>query len=121
VIAVVHQVLWRRGLMCEEDRARDRHDALCIAAWMSRAFGDGSLAGFLKPQLAPAERMVVGSWACREGCNWGGAGRSDQAARAINSALPPTLRGGAIRGEPPASPPVPRSATETSGRGSGNG
>jgi hypothetical protein len=62
VIAEVHQVLWRRGLMCEEDRSRDRHDALCIAAWMSRAYRDGSLAGFLNPQLVTAERTVAEGW-----------------------------------------------------------
>jgi hypothetical protein len=59
VIAEIYQVLRRRGLVCEEDRARDPYDALCMAAWMSRAYRDGSLAGFLEPQLATAERTVA--------------------------------------------------------------
>ena len=32
----------------------DQHDAFCIAAWLSRADRDGSLAGFLKPDLIAA-------------------------------------------------------------------
>jgi hypothetical protein len=54
--AEVYQVLWCCGLVCEEDRTLDRHDALCIAAWMSRAYRDGSFAGCLKPQPATVKR-----------------------------------------------------------------
>ena len=31
----------------------DQHDAFSIAAWLSRADRDGSLAAFLKPDLTP--------------------------------------------------------------------
>ena len=34
----------------------DQHDAYCIAAWLSRADRNGSLAAFLKPELTPPER-----------------------------------------------------------------
>ena len=90
MIAEVHHVLWRRGLVCEEDRARDQHDALCIAAWMSRAYRDGSLAGFLKPQLAAAERTVAEGWILEvpSGIRLGKRGRSDQAPRANNRPRP---------------------------------
>ena len=97
MIAEVHHVLWRRGLVCEEDRARDQHDALCIAAWMSRAYRDGSLAGFLKPQLTAAERTVAEGWILEvpSGIRLGKRGRSDQAPRANNRPRPPH----ATRGE----------------------
>ena len=38
---------------------RDQHDAFSIAAWLSRADRDGSLAAFLKPDLTPPERTVA--------------------------------------------------------------
>jgi hypothetical protein len=50
--------LWSRGF-ANEGRTADQHDAFCIAAWASRADRDGSLEGFLKPDLSPAERTVA--------------------------------------------------------------
>jgi hypothetical protein len=50
--------LWSRGF-APEGRTPDQHDAFCIAAWLSRADDDGTLASFLKPDLAPAERAVA--------------------------------------------------------------
>jgi hypothetical protein len=41
------------------DRTQDQHDAYCIAAWMSRADRNGSLAGFLKPDLPPDQRVIA--------------------------------------------------------------
>jgi len=37
----------------------DQHDAFSIAAWLSQANRDGSLAGFLQPELAPHERVIA--------------------------------------------------------------
>jgi hypothetical protein len=42
-----------------EARTSDQHDAYCIAAWLSRADRDGSLAAFLKPDMTPPERTVA--------------------------------------------------------------
>ena len=39
--------------------SRDQHDAFSIAAWLSRADRDGSLAAFLKPDLSPPERTLA--------------------------------------------------------------
>jgi hypothetical protein len=50
--------MWSR----EFDRAdltSDQHDAYSIAAWLSRADRDGSLAAFLKPNSTPPERTVA--------------------------------------------------------------
>jgi hypothetical protein len=41
------------------DRTGDHHDAYCVAACLSRADQDGSLAVFLKPDLTPPERAVA--------------------------------------------------------------
>jgi len=57
-IAEVYPSLWRRGF-APEGRTRDQHDAFCIAAWLARADRDGTLAGFLKPDLLPAERTMA--------------------------------------------------------------
>jgi hypothetical protein len=57
-IAEVYPALWSRGF-ANEGRTGDQHDAFSIAAWLSRADGDGSLAAFLKPNLSPAERMLA--------------------------------------------------------------
>ena len=57
-IAEVYPALWRRGF-ANEGRTADQHDAFCIAAWLARADRDGTLAGFLKPDLSPAERAVA--------------------------------------------------------------
>jgi hypothetical protein len=57
-IAEVYPSLWTRGFV-REDRTGDQHDAYCIAAWLSRADRDGSLAAFLKPDLTSPERAVA--------------------------------------------------------------
>lgn len=57
-IAEVYPSLWNRGYE-RAGRNPDQHDAYCIAAWMSRADNEGSLATFLKPDLSPAERAVA--------------------------------------------------------------
>jgi hypothetical protein len=57
-IAEVYPALWSRGFV-NEGRTGDQHDAFSIAAWLSRADRDGSLAAFLKPELHPAERTVA--------------------------------------------------------------
>lgn len=58
VIAEVYPSLWNRNFPCEA-RSPDQHDAYCIAAWLSRADRDESLADFLRPELPPAERTVA--------------------------------------------------------------
>jgi hypothetical protein len=57
-IAEVYPALWSRGFV-NEGRTSDQHDAFSIAAWLSRADRDGSLAAFLNPDLSPPERMVA--------------------------------------------------------------
>ena len=57
-IAEVYPALWRRGF-ANEGRTGDQHDAFSIAAWLSRADRDGSLAAFLKPDLSPPERTLA--------------------------------------------------------------
>src|SRR5271155_2697356 len=47
-IAEVYPALWSRTFD-REGRTSDQHDAYSIAAWLSRADRDGSLAAFLKP------------------------------------------------------------------------
>ena len=42
-----------------EGRTSDQHDAWSIAAWLSRADRDGTLAGFLNPSLTPPERTAA--------------------------------------------------------------
>ena len=54
-IVEVYPALWS-GSFAREGRTGDQHDAFAIAAWLSRADRDGSLAAFLKPDLTPAER-----------------------------------------------------------------
>jgi hypothetical protein len=46
-------------LRAREGRNGDQHDGYCIAAWLSRADREGSLAAFLKPDLTPPERAVA--------------------------------------------------------------
>jgi hypothetical protein len=58
VIAEVYPALWSRGF-ASEGRDRDQHDAFSIAAWLSRADHDGSLAAFLKPDLTPHESAMA--------------------------------------------------------------
>jgi hypothetical protein len=57
-IAEVYPTLWSRSF-AREDRTGDQHDAYSIAAWLSRADRDGTLAAFLKPDLTPPERAVA--------------------------------------------------------------
>ena len=57
-IAEVYPSLWRRDFP-PEDRTPDQHDAYCIAAWLARAEGDGTLPSYLNPDLTPAERAVA--------------------------------------------------------------
>lgn len=57
-IAEVYPALWSRSF-ARDDRDGDQHDAFSIAAWLSRADHNGSLATFLKPDLMPPERMVA--------------------------------------------------------------
>jgi hypothetical protein len=53
-----YPALWNRSF-ARADRTADQHDAYSIAAWLSRADRDGSLAAFLKPHLTPPERAVA--------------------------------------------------------------
>jgi hypothetical protein len=57
-IAEVYPALWSRGF-ARGDRTPDQHDAFTIAAWLSRADRDGSLAAYLKPDLTPPGRTVA--------------------------------------------------------------
>jgi hypothetical protein len=57
-IAEVYPALWSRGF-ANEGRTGDQHDAFSIAAWLSRADRDGSLAAFLNPDLSPPERTLA--------------------------------------------------------------
>jgi hypothetical protein len=58
VIAEVYPSIWR-GSHANQGRTADQHDAFCIAAQLARADRAGALAGFLKPDLSPAERAVA--------------------------------------------------------------
>jgi hypothetical protein len=57
-VVEVYPSLWRHSL-APEGRSPDQQDAYVATAWLSRAGLDGSLAGFLDPHLAPAERAVA--------------------------------------------------------------
>jgi len=57
-VAEVYPALWSRGF-AREGRTGDQHDAYSVAAWLSHADRDGSLAAFLKPNLTPPERTVA--------------------------------------------------------------
>jgi hypothetical protein len=57
-IAEVYPALWSRGFAAE-GRTCDQHDAFSIAAWLSRADRDDSLAAFLNPDLWPPERTMA--------------------------------------------------------------
>jgi hypothetical protein len=57
-IAEVYPALWSRSF-ANEGRTGDLHDAFSIAACLSLADRDGSLAGFLTPDLAPPERTLA--------------------------------------------------------------
>ena len=58
VVAEVYPSLWRRGF-AQENRNDDQHDAFSVAEWARRSDLDGTLAGFLAPALAPAEREAA--------------------------------------------------------------
>ena len=57
-VVEVYPTLWSHGF-AREDRTGDQHDAYLITAWLSRADWDGSLTGFLKPDLTPPERTMA--------------------------------------------------------------
>jgi len=57
-IAEVYPALWSRGF-ASEGRTGDQHDAFSIAAWLSRADRDSSLAAFLNPDLSLPERTLA--------------------------------------------------------------
>ena len=57
-IAEVYPALWSHAYP-RADRTGDQHDAFSIAAWLSQANRDGSLAGFLQPDLAPQEKVIA--------------------------------------------------------------
>jgi hypothetical protein len=57
-IAEVYPALWSRGFV-NQGVTGDQHDAFSIAAWLSHADRDGSLAAFLNPDLSPPERAMA--------------------------------------------------------------
>jgi hypothetical protein len=57
-IAEVYPALWSGGF-ANEGRTGDQHDAFSIAALLSRADRDGSLAALLNPDLSPSERTLA--------------------------------------------------------------
>jgi len=57
-IAEVYPALWSHAYP-RADRTGDQHDAFSIAAWLSQENQDGSLAGFLQPDLAPQEKVIA--------------------------------------------------------------
>jgi hypothetical protein len=57
-VAEVYPALWSRSF-ANEGRTGDQHDAFSIAAWLSRADQEGSLAALLKPALTSPERSVA--------------------------------------------------------------
>lgn len=56
VITEVYPALWSCGFPNDDNRTGDQHDAFSIAAWLSHADRDGSLAACLKPDVTPDER-----------------------------------------------------------------
>ncbi len=57
-IVEVYPALWSRSF-ARGGRTSDQHDAYSIAAWLSHADRDGSLAAFLSPSLTAPERTVA--------------------------------------------------------------
>jgi hypothetical protein len=57
-IAEVYPALWNRSF-ARDGRTSDQHDAYSIAAWLSHADRDGSLATFLNPSLTASERTMA--------------------------------------------------------------
>jgi hypothetical protein len=58
VVAEVYPALWRQEFE-REDRTGDQHDACSIAAWLSRADHEGTLAAFFEPDLSPKEQAMA--------------------------------------------------------------
>jgi hypothetical protein len=58
VVLEVFPALWS-GSFPSEDRDSHQQDAFSVAAWMRRADGDGSLAGFLHPRLAQGDLQIA--------------------------------------------------------------
>lgn len=58
VVAEVYPSLCSRAF-ARQDRNEHQHDAFSVAEWMRRSDLDGTLAGFLAPALAPAEREAA--------------------------------------------------------------
>jgi len=54
----IRPALWRCGF-APEGRTPVEHDTFCISTWLARTDRNGTLAGFLKPDLSPAERAVA--------------------------------------------------------------
>ncbi len=57
-IAEVYPALWSRKFE-RGDRDSHQHDAFSIAAWLSHADRDGTLSGFLMPDLTPPELALA--------------------------------------------------------------
>jgi len=57
-IAEVYPALWSGGF-AKEGRTTHQHHAYSIAAWLARAYRNGSLEELLKPDLTPPERTVA--------------------------------------------------------------
>jgi hypothetical protein len=57
-IAEVYPALWSHSF-APEDRTADQHDAYAIAARLSQADREGTLAAFLRPGLTPPEAAVA--------------------------------------------------------------
>jgi hypothetical protein len=54
----IYPALWSRKFE-RGNRDSHQHDAFSIAAWLSHADRDGTLSGFLMPDLTPQEHAVV--------------------------------------------------------------
>ena len=84
-IAEVYPALWSRGF-ARGNRTPDQHDAFSIAAWLSRADRDASLAAYLKPDLAPPERAVAQvEDSGRPGLDTGGSGQGRSGIRRLRA------------------------------------
>jgi hypothetical protein len=57
-IAEVYPALWKH-CFSTTNLTGDQHDAFAVAAWLSQADRDGSLPGFLQPDLAPQEKIIA--------------------------------------------------------------
>lgn len=57
-VAEVYPALWSKSFR-QESRNSHQHDAYSIAAWLRRADMDGSLAGFVDPDLEAKERKIA--------------------------------------------------------------